>query len=170
MDYALENFHDADSPLLYYTPADAAPLIVRRKEYYDSVLPSSNALIAHALLTLGQLLDRPEWTARAEAMLLALWPQIAHHPASHAHWLHLALRLTLGDAEIAIVGPDAARVRTELATRYLGQALLLGGTTDGTLPLLRGKLKAGETLIYVCRNKTCKRPTAVVAEAWGEVG
>jgi uncharacterized protein YyaL (SSP411 family) len=37
--------------------------------------------------------------------------------------------------------------------------------TEGTLALLEGKLTKGETVIYVCQNKSCQRPTTDVEEA-----
>jgi uncharacterized protein YyaL (SSP411 family) len=36
--------------------------------------------------------------------------------------------------------------------------------TEGTLALLE-KLTKGETVIYVCQNKSCQRPTTDVEEA-----
>ena len=67
--------------------------------------------------------------------------------------------------EVNIVGDDFERKRKEFDRYYLPNVFLSGGKDEGTLPLLKGKLKARQTVIYVCRNKTCQHPETEVAEA-----
>ena len=60
--------------------------------------------------------------------------------------------------EIAIVGDQHTHIRSEIDKKYLPDVLLMGGNTEGSLDLLEGKLVKNQTTIYVCQNKTCKRP------------
>ena len=55
--------------------------------------------------------------------------------------------------------------RQELDQYYLPDVILLGGKTEGTLELLENKLVAGQTTIYVCRNKVCKLPATDISNA-----
>ena len=41
----------------------------------------------------------------------------------------------------------------------------MGGKKEGSLALLEGKLIKGETTIYVCQSKACKRPVNEVKAA-----
>ena len=71
--------------------------------------------------------------------------------------------------EIAIVGNEWREKLSEFHKHYLPDALFMGGATEGQLPLLQNKLVDGKTMIYVCENKTCKRPVETVAAAMGQV-
>jgi hypothetical protein len=75
------------------------------------------------------------------------------------------LSLIKSPFEIAIVGSDYNRLLAEFQSTYQPDAVFLGGPEEGNLPLLKYKLVEGETFIYVCQNKTCKRPVATVKEA-----
>jgi uncharacterized protein YyaL (SSP411 family) len=63
------------------------------------------------------------------------------------------------------VGKDAIALNHELMQQYLPNAIVLGGTTEGSLQLLKDKLQGDDTFIYVCQNKVCKFPVTTVDEA-----
>ncbi|WMN12109.1 hypothetical protein QYS49_32460 [Marivirga salinae] len=44
----------------------------------------------------------------------------------------------------------------------------MGGEKEN-LPLLENKLSKVNTMIYVCRNKTCKLPVKKVGKAFGQI-
>ena len=52
---------------------------------------------------------------------------------------------------------------------FLPSTLILGGTEEGSLDLLKGKLVANKTLIYVCVNKTCQLPVEKAAQALEQI-
>jgi uncharacterized protein len=56
--------------------------------------------------------------------------------------------------EVAIVGNKSGQLRDELMRYYLPNCLILGGNTEGYLPLLEGKLQKGES-IYMCVKIRC---------------
>lgn len=47
---------------------------------------------------------------------------------------------------------------------YLPNMLLLGTKEKATLELLEHKLVPGQTTIYVCQDKVCKRPVTEVKD------
>jgi uncharacterized protein len=165
-DYALAHFLDVESGFFYYTSALDPPLAARRMELEDNVIPASNSALARALFHLGHLLYRTDFTERAEALLQAMAPRLeaSVEPNFFSNWCALYAELAYPFYEIAVVGPDAAALAAELRRHYLPNALLLGGQAEGSLPLLKGKLQAGETYIYVCLDKVCKWPVKAVEE------
>ncbi|MCB0570638.1 MAG: thioredoxin domain-containing protein [Phaeodactylibacter sp.] len=170
-EYALAHFTDEAGSLLFYTSDIGPPLIARKMETEDNVIPSSNSAMARALFRLGLLLYRQDFLSRSEAMLQAMAPLINDTPEPNffSNWCTLYGESAYPFYELAIVGPAYRQPAGELRRLYLPNALLLGGPTEGGLKLLKGKLQQGETYIYVCRDKACKLPVKSVAEALGQM-
>ncbi len=165
--YALAHFSDPQSDFLFYTSDLDPPLVTRRKEINDNVIPASNSVMAHNLLLLGDYFYNDEWVARARRMMASMTPQIlqSQAPDYYSNWSRLYLHCLRQPWEVAIVGPNAHEFRNALVKNYLPHALFLGGQDEGSLELLEDKLQPGQTYIYVCRNKVCKLPVTDVAKA-----
>lgn len=167
--YALTHFADPAEPegLLFYTDGQTAqPLIARKKELFDNVIPASNSLLSRALRQMGLLLGRPEYGARARGLLARVRPLVEKEPGFLANWAALYEELLTEGAEIAIVGPEADAFRREIGRHFLPGAVLCGTTGTSELPLLRGRLAVeGRTSIYVCFEGACQRPVFSVEEA-----
>jgi len=71
--------------------------------------------------------------------------------------------------EVAITGDDFKNKRQQFDQYYLPNVILLGGKTESKLALLENKLIPGQTMIYVCRDKTCKLPVAAVDKALEQI-
>ncbi len=167
IDYANEHFGNPNSALLYYTSKLDPALVARRVEDADNVTPSSNSVFAGALFTLGTILGEGRYVEQATSMLGAVQPSLTalQQPAYWSRWLELQLRIAYPSKEVAIVGPSAGARRRQLGRGYVPQAVFLGGTTEGDLELLAGKLREGKTLIYVCENRVCQLPVEAATEA-----
>jgi uncharacterized protein YyaL (SSP411 family) len=76
--------------------------------------------------------------------------------------------MTFEPYEVAIMGDKAKEKNATLQKEYLPTSFFMGGT-DENLPLLENKLSDGKTLIYVCRNKTCKLPVTEVSHALKQI-
>src|SRR5690606_41867371 len=83
--------------------------------------------------------------------------------SAYSKWAILLLNEVSGVFEVAITGPEPLLRRKEIDSAYIPNKLMLGGET-GNLPLLEGKF-TGETMIYVCRDKTCQLPVREASEA-----
>ena len=83
----------------------------------------------------------------------------------YANWALLLTYFIHPIAEVAIVGDEWEARRKELDQNYLPHMILMGGKTEGKLPLLEGKLIEGQTTIFVCKNKTCQLPVTNVRDA-----
>ena len=167
VEYALAHFADPERALLYYTSDLDHGLAARRIEEHDNVLPGSNSVMADVLWRLGVLLDVRDYRERAERMLAEVFADLstARQSLYRANWLRLYDRLSYVHYEVAIIGPEALRLRGEWARHWTPNCTVLGATTNSRLPLLRGKYVAGETWIYVCEEGACRRPVNSVTEA-----
>jgi uncharacterized protein YyaL (SSP411 family) len=161
---ALELFLDKNSPLFFYTSSEEQPLIMRKKEVQDNVIPSSNAVMGHNLLTLGHLLCKEDYKERAAQMASSILKDAVKYPGAYAHWLLLISRLVYPDFEVAICGPEYKRKRADFEYNYLPNVVLLGGNGNGKLPLLQHKFSNEKTQFFICQNKTCQLPVDCISQ------
>ena len=82
----------------------------------------------------------------------------------YANWAHLLGLVTYQPYEVAVMGSESLDKSRKMQTYYLPTTLFMGGEQEN-LPLLKNKTVADGTMIYVCRNKTCKLPQKEVALA-----
>ena len=163
-DYVVENFRDEKSGMFYYTANDHENLVAKNLELDDNVIPSSNSAMANNLYMLGNLLDNGEYIQMSENMLNQMIDKAIEEPSFYANWTKLLGLKTFGAFEIALVGDKAFEKNMQLQLNYLPTSIFMGGKKEN-LPLLKGKLVEGKTLIYVCQNKTCKYPVSQAEEA-----
>lgn len=157
-------FFDTSKNLFYFSPNGQGSLISRSMEVYDNVIPSSNSVMGNNLAKLGYLLDEPEYLNIAGKMLEKMGDNMLEYPSGHSNWLNLALNLRGGQYEIAIGGTTAIKLAGELQANYLPDCIFCAGETE-SLPLLKGRVKPGETWIYICRGNTCLLPVNTAEEA-----
>ena len=170
MSYVLANFFDPAEQQFFYTDASAEPLIARKKELFDNVIPGSNSVMAHNLLRLGRHLENADYQALAATMLGQVQALAAQEPQHLTNWASLYAALLRPGAEVAIAGPQAEEFRAELSRYFLPNDVLAGTPTTSALPLLQGRGTPGQTTIYVCRDRACQLPVQSVAEALAQLG
>jgi hypothetical protein len=165
--FVFKNFNDTTTGLFNFSDNRETPLAARPIPLIDDVIPNANASFTLTLNHLGTLLDKKEYTDRAVLMMQKMYETAiaSGQTAYYYTWAKLFLTLVKPPFEVAIVGKDSKKLRDELMRYYLPNAVILGGNTEGVLPLLENKLNRGETYIYVCQNKACKKPVKTVAEA-----
>ncbi|MBC7891925.1 MAG: thioredoxin domain-containing protein, partial [Sphingobacteriaceae bacterium] len=165
-DYVLTHFWDETDGLFFYTDDIAEPLIARKKEVFDNVIPASNSMMTTALYDLGLLLDRRDFSERASRLMAKMGPLVEKEPSFLSNWAGLATQFSAPTPEVVIVGPDALRLRAELDRHFFPNKIVAGAVKSSDLPLLEGReATSDETLIYVCFDKTCQLPVRTVDEA-----
>jgi hypothetical protein len=164
-DYAVTHFYDSKSGMFFYTHNNHSNLIARKMEVADNVIPSSNSEMAKNLFFLGLYFDNAEYTKQSRQMLSNVQKDIHNSIQYYSNWGRLEMLFIKQPFEIAIIGSDFDTARKAFDTKYLPNAIFLGGKNEGTLSLLEAKLVEGKTFIYVCQNKSCQRPTTEVEEA-----
>ena len=163
-------FWDEDRGGFFYAGAEATDLIVRTKNPFDNATPSGNSLGALVLLRLGAMKGDPGWWQRGEQTLVLFEPLLRRAPAAGAQML-CALDLYLAKpTEVALVGSPAecrafaaALHRCFLPNKVVLAAAVGEEEAAAEWPLLAGKVAVGGRA-YVCRDSTCSRPLATVAD------
>ncbi|HEX8060454.1 MAG TPA: hypothetical protein VF473_05930, partial [Cyclobacteriaceae bacterium] len=143
-------FANKNGPLFYYSSNEIV-------EYFDNVIPSSNSVFAEDLMILGEYLQDTRYTDLATKAITQAASSIDIEGVHIANWARLAEAMNFGPYEIAIVGDDALKFSGYLQQHHLPPSIFLGGKEEN-LPLLENKLAANKTMIYVCKNRTCKLP------------
>ncbi|MBS1619738.1 MAG: thioredoxin domain-containing protein [Bacteroidetes bacterium] len=164
-DHVIQHFYSLEKGVFFYTSITDDPLIARKTETTDNVIPSSNSSMAKALYLLGHLLDQERYLRIARQQTLNLKENALKHTAFYANWAMMTDAFIHEPYEVAICGDKALDIRKELAKEYRPDAIVLGSVKESSLPLLQGKTQDDDTWIYVCRNKTCQLPVKSVLEA-----
>ncbi len=165
MEVSFKNFFNHDNGLFNFKSAEDANLYVQKSTIDDNVIPSANSMMALNLYFLGHYMYNEGYLKQSKSMLTSALPFMEQQASFYYNWFELYRRMLKEPYEVAIVGKKAEEIRKEIASNYLPNALLLGGKTEGSLELLSMKLVKGETMIYVCQNKTCKLPVQDVKSA-----
>lgn len=102
-------------------------------------------------------------------MLVNVKDDLQKNASFYSNWGSLGIMFVAPPYEVAIVGNHAGEIRQKLDESYLPNVLFSGGSNEGSLPLLENKLVPGQTTIYVCRDKVCKRPVTEVDKALQQI-
>jgi uncharacterized protein len=168
-EYAIENFFDATDGYFNFSSKKAEKLIASKKEIFDNVIPSGNAVMARNLIWLADYLNKPDWHEMALKMVSPLAALISSETAYTSHWGIALLEAVQGLEEIAISGKDCIKIRKEFGAHHLPLAAFAGSISNSELPLLKGREPIDQTLIYVCRNRACRLPVNTVERALEEL-
>lgn len=163
-DYVITHFHDKSSGMFFFTSDIDPPLIARKMEIMDNVIPASNSSMAKSLFLLGHYFDNDTFIKMSSSMLNNIKADISGYGAGYSNWAMLMINFISPFYEIAIVGKDVNKKRKEFNNHYLINKIFVGSQTSSTLPLLENKFLPEETLIYVCLDKNCQMPVTEVKE------
>lgn len=163
--YTQTHFFDNKSGMFYYTHKQHSNLIARKMEIADNVIPSSNSEMARNLFYLGHFFSNETQIKTARQMLLNVQKGVHENIYFYPNWGMLEAGFVSGLNEVAIVGKDDQTKRQMIDQYYFPNVILLGSKGKASLDLLEDKLVEGQTTIYVCRDKVCKRPVTEVKDA-----
>ena len=163
-DYAVHHFRDPQTGFFFYTSDDATNLVARGMELTDDVIPASNSVLAEVLFRLGEYYDLESYREMSKSMLNQIASVMDKNGPYYANWASLMGLIAYQPYEIAVMGAGAVEMAKQMQQHYLPTAIFMGGESEN-LPLLKSKYVKGKTIIYVCRNKTCKLPVHNVNKA-----
>lgn len=165
MDYSIQHFQDDASGMFFFTSDEDPPLIARKMEINDNVIPASNSVMANNLFLLGHHLNRKEYLDKATQMLNNVVDDVNRYPSGYSNWLNLLLKQIYPFYEVAIVGEEALEKSLEFREKYQPNKLICGSVQESSLPLLEKRFNKGQTRIFVCENKVCQAPTEETVRA-----
>ena len=169
MKYCISHFEDKNTGMFYFTSDEDKALISRKKELSDNVIPASNSSIAKSLFVLGHYFENEAYLSKSKKMLNNMLSEIVNYGSGYSNWAMLLLNFTQSFYEVAIVGKSVDEKRKAFNKHYLPNRIFVGSANESTLPLLKNRYVAGQTMIYVCSNKTCKEPVTEVSEALKQI-
>ncbi|MBL7856397.1 MAG: thioredoxin domain-containing protein [Cyclobacteriaceae bacterium] len=168
--HVLDKFFDTQDGYFHYTSRNSEQLIASKKEIFDNVIPSSNAIMALNLFHLGTLLDKKEWKDYATQMAEPLSNLIQSEPYYMSQWAIVLTLLKKEYAEVSFIGSDVQKLAEQFQRHYQPFTLTLATAAASTLPLLAGKKALNnKTTVYVCYHNTCKKPVHTIGEALQQI-
>ena len=162
----LTKFYDATNGGFWQSAADAKDLILRVKEDYDGAEPSGNSVATLALLKLGAITGRQEFSEAAKKTLRLFANRLQQAPQAVPCLLQ-ALDFSVQEPKRVVVAgdPHAARAQELLhATHsvYQPNKVVLGNV--GTVEEFARSLPAKDgPVVYLCTGNACQAPTSDVA-------
>jgi len=163
-DHTIHNFYNEQNGLFFYS-VQQTDLVLRKTEISDDAIPSSNAVMAGLLYKTGTVFNDSAYNNKAIKMYYAVAERIKKMPRFYTQWCSFAALLSSKSYEVVIMGKDAIAKNKELQQYYLPTSIVMGSAGEESFPLMQDKSVPGKTLLYVCTNKTCKRPEEEIAKA-----
>lgn len=166
-DFAIAHFYDSEKGVFMYTADNTEQLIARKAEIMDTVIPSSNSVMARCLKRLGLFFENEQYMEISAQQMRNILPYMAKYGSSYSNWTMLLMEEIFGIYEVAITGDNARSTADEIEKHYVPNKLILGGNEEN-LPLLQNRV-SGQTRIFICKDKTCGLPLNSVAEAIAQI-
>jgi uncharacterized protein YyaL (SSP411 family) len=161
-----EGFFDPSDGFYFYVSRKSEQLIAQKKDIYDNVIPSSNAVLSYCFVKLGKLLDRQDYMDRSAHMIKTIIPLIEEALVEASFWAIAAGYHAIGIPEIAIIGDKYDQIVKELWQQAIPIFVICASKEVSDLPLLQHKVAIEDkTTIYICQDKACQRPVNTVIEA-----
>ncbi len=158
LEFCQQYFQHPESKMFYYTQKDNSLLVARKMEISDNVIPASNSIMAHNLLTIGTIKSDEEMIAQAQTMLQNVKDNLNKGQVYYANWDLLLMRLLQASKEVVIMGEDYINWGQKIQKEYSFNTVFVGSAKKEYLSLMEKRYKEGETLVYVCENKSCQLP------------
>jgi uncharacterized protein YyaL (SSP411 family) len=163
----LARFYDAEHGGFWQSAPGAADLILRLKEDYDGAEPSGNSVAILALLKLGSITSRKDFTGAAEKSLQLFASRLQEIPQAVPYMLQ-ALDFSLQEPRRAVIAGDPAKAETRallhaIHSVYQPNKVVLG--TTGPVESFATTLPVKEKpLVYVCTGTACQPPSDDAAQ------
>ncbi len=169
LDFAIElaetmlaKFYDTENGGFWQSAAGATDLILRVKDDYDGAEPSGNSVATLALLKLGTITGRKNFTEAAKKTLNLFAHRLQNFPQALPFMLH-AVDFQLEDPRRVVIAGETGSVRLKELLQaahavYQPNKIILGNT--GAVEEFARTLPAKEgAVVYLCTGNVCQPPT-----------
>jgi hypothetical protein len=166
----LEHFWDKRDGGFYFTPDFGEEILVRKKEIYDSAIPSGNSIQMLNLLRLSKITENEELKKTTIQSEKAFSEQISKTPYGYTQFM-VALDFKFGPSyEVVIAGNKEAKDTKIILNSIRGhfipnKTLVIRSPGEDhemikIIPSLEFKeMENNEATVYICSEGTCKSPT-----------
>ena len=158
----IAKFYDSEHGGFWQSAADAGDLILRVKQDYDGAEPSGNSVAILALLKLGAMTGRKEFTEAADKSLRFFSARLHQVPQAVSCMLQ-ALDFSLQEPKRAVLAGDPGSTRGRDLLRaihsvYQPNKVVLGN--QGEVEAFARTLPASDgPVVYLCTGTSCQPPT-----------
>jgi uncharacterized protein YyaL (SSP411 family) len=159
----MAKFYDAGNGGFWQSAADSKDLILRVKDDYDGAEPSGNSVATLALLKLGTITGRNNFTAAAEKTLQLFSSRLQKFPPAMPFMLQ-ALDFSLQEPKRVVIAGDANFTNFHELLRsahlvYQPDKIVLGnaGAVEEFARTLPAK---NEAVAYLCTGNSCQPPAS----------
>ncbi|TDP61434.1 thioredoxin domain-containing protein [Flavobacterium dankookense] len=163
MDYCFDYFYDEKEQFFAFTSTEDSALITTHFEVEDNVIPASNSVIAECLYKLSIYFENGYYEKICQQMLHHIIPTI-DYPSAFSNWLNVLLHFSEQNKELAICGENAIEILQKINQNYYPNCIIAGSEKPSKLPFLQNQYEENETLLYLCQNKSCQKPTTDLGE------
>jgi hypothetical protein len=164
-DYAIQHFYNQENGLFFMTSDLDPPLIARKYDIYDNVIPSSNSIIAGVLSILGLIFEEEYYREISLKMIIKMKEQFVKYPSTFANWGSIMIRMAYPFYTVVVTGDKFREQAIEMQKKYYPNAFFCGSAGESRLPVCENRFVEGKTVIYVCSGKECLMPAVSVEEA-----
>lgn len=163
--YTLENFWDENESLFFYSDKNAEKLIARKKEIFDNVIPSSNAMMAKNLYYLGNIISNQNYIDISLKMCLKISQLLEKDIEYLGNWANAYALHTQNLPQIVVVGKDYQKAVKAITQLFQKNYILLAAENENNdFELFEGKkINENQTLIYICYGNVCQKPMTIEA-------
>jgi uncharacterized protein YyaL (SSP411 family) len=157
----IKRFWEAENGGFYFTALTAENAVPRKREAYDSALPSGNSVALLNLLRLAQLTGDPKQKELASQLVKVFSEDVKRASAAHAFML-VGVDFAVGPAYNVILIGDSEEEGIKELLGALKAVYLPNLVVSLRLPDEAGlgyEKLGGKATAYVCRDQTCMPPT-----------
>jgi len=167
LEYVLKSFYVESQQSFAYTAKNQRKLAVTTFENYDNVIPSSNAAMAHVLISLGLLFENPAYLKIAEQMINNQLERMQQFPTAHSNWLQALKRLEQ-QSIIVVKGSKCLPSSLSLQQKISSSIPVLASSEKG-IPAVDDKPTNDHANFYLCDRQGCRPATASFDELISEL-
>lgn len=169
-DKVITEFYDKEEGLFYFTASTAEGLIARKKDVFDNVIPSSNSIMSENLYKLSVIFDDDSLRNMHQSVTNKVKGLIKTELEYTSNWALTSTGKLNKQLEIVVIGPEHQAYALELQKTFRPNQVMMAANEATGLPLMEYKTtREGETTIYVCSEKVCRRPVTSIEDAEREI-
>lgn len=158
---------------LYFRDSGHDPTVLSRvRDEYDGVTPSSNSLACSNLLRLYGVFGNELYRERAEEVFKVASEQLSRHPMARPQMLLAMQEFWEGSRQVVIAcgrKPEGDRVLSYLYRGFFPYTFIGSAREGSRIPLLADKSPAEELSIYLCENRSCRKPLSSLEDLKAEL-
>ena len=164
-----------ENGLLYTQGSDETDvMIAKNTNVFDGAIPAANSAGAYALVRLGRLLQKDEYTAAGAGILKTLSQRLEQMSVAHCYALLALEWLVLPVREVVVAGKrdDAQAMLIELRSHFMPRTVVAlhepddaGAAIRKLVPFVAEQTApSGKPTAYVCENYACSAPVTSINE------